>query len=300
MEQKITSRVLSAFIIIVLSTVTAHSQDDLEALLDDVAPVAVQPVKATFKSGRVINLHTNERVAAGNLELRISHRFGRLNGGAYELWGLDQSTIRIGLDYGITNRLNVGFGRSSYKKYYDGFIKYAFLEQNTDNSHPISLVGVSSIAISTLQFADPTRDNLFSSRITYVNQLVIARKFSDRLSLELVPGWVHYNLVTTPEDQNDIPVISAGGRLKVSKRVSINAEYNFRIQTQSTAANLNDFTDSFSIGVDIETGGHVFQFQLTNSLPMLETGFLTETTDQWLKGGIHLGFNITREFVLKH
>lgn len=276
------------------------AQDDLASLLDEVAPVTVQPVKATFKSGRVINLHTNERVAASNLELRISHRFGRLNGGAYQLWGLDQSTIRIGLDYGLSDRLNVGIGRSSYKKYYDGFVKYAFAEQKTNNSMPVSVVGISSMAVSTLKFADPTRDNLFSSRMTFVNQLVIARKFSDQLSLELVPGWVHYNLVATAEDQNDIPVISAGGRMKVSKRVSINAEYSYRVKTKTNAANLNDFTNSLSVGVDIETGGHVFQFQLTNSLPMLETGFLTETTDQWKNGGIHLGFNITREFVLKH
>lgn len=279
---------------------SSTAQDDLEALLNDVAPVAAEPVKATFKSSRVINLHTNESVAPGNLEFRISHRFGRLNGGAYELWGLDQSTIRMGLDYGISDRLTVGAGRNSYKKYYDGFLKYKFTTQKTDNSMPVSIVGVSSAAISTLHFADPSRDNYFSSRITYVNQLVIARKFNENLSLELVPSWVHYNLVSTTADQNDIPVIGAGGRFKVSKRMSINAEYSYRIQLKNNAPNIQDYTNSLSVGVDIETGGHVFQFQLTNSLPMLETGFLTETNDQWLKGGIHLGFNITREFVLKH
>ena len=115
-----------------------------------------------------------------------------------------------------------------------------------------------------------------------------------------MPSWVHYNLVSSPSDQSDIPVLAAGGRLKVSKRVSINAEYGYRFQLNDDAANLNDYYNSFSVGIDIETGGHVFQLQFTNSLPMVEMGFLTQSNDQWSEGGIHFGFNITREFVLKN
>ena len=113
----------------------ADAQEDLESLLDELAPLPPQEVMATFKSGKVINLHTNERVAAGNLEMRISHRFGRLNGGAYELWGLDQSTIRIGLDYGLSDRLAIGLGRNSYKKIYDGFVKYSIVSQKSMDFH---------------------------------------------------------------------------------------------------------------------------------------------------------------------
>ena len=273
----------------------AYAQEDLESLLDELAPLPPQEVMATFKSGKVINLHTNERVAAGNLEMRISHRFGRLNGGAYELWGLDQSTIRIGLDYGLSDHLAIGLGRNSYKKIYDGFVKYSIVSQK-NNGFPLSMVGVSSIAINSLRFADETRENYFRSRLTYVHQLVLARKFSDRLSLELVPSWVHYNLVTTATDQSDIPVLAAGGRIKVSKRVSINAEYSYRIQFNDDAANINDFYDSFSVGVDIETGGHVFQLFFTNSSGPFEKSFITDTKAKWLDGDVRFGFNIARVF----
>ena len=275
------------------------SQEDLDALLNELDPLPPQEVIATFKSGKIINLHTVERVAAGNLEMRISHRFGRIDGGAYTLWGIDQATIRIGLDYGVSDKLAIGFGRNSYKKIYDGFFKYSVTKQKK-NGFPISVVAISSIAIKSLRFSDPGRDNYFRSRLSYVHQLVLARKFTSRLSLEVVPSWVHYNLVSSPADQSDIPVLAVGGRMKVSKRVSINAEYGYRIQLNDDAANINDFYDSFSVGVDIETGGHVFQLQFTNSLPMVEMGFLTQTNDRWSAGGIHFGFNITREFVLKH
>tara|TARA_B110000483_G_scaffold227946_1_gene290239 strand:- start:14 stop:910 length:897 start_codon:yes stop_codon:yes gene_type:complete len=275
------------------------SQEDLDALLNELDPLPPQEVIATFKSGKIINLHTVERVAAGNLEMRISHRFGRIDGGAYTLWGIDQATIRIGLDYGVSDKLAIGFGRNSYKKIYDGFFKYSVTKQKK-NGFPISVVAISSIAIKSLRFSDPGRDNYFRSRLSYVHQLVLARKFTSRLSLEVVPSWVHFNLVSSASDQSDIPVLAAGGRMKVSKRVSINAEYGYRIQLNDDAANINDFYDSFSVGVDIETGGHVFQLQFTNSLPMFEMGFLAQTNDRWSEGGIHFGFNITREFVLKH
>ena len=275
------------------------SQEDLDALLNELDPLPPQEVIATFKSGKIINLHTVERVAAGNLEVRISHRFGRIDGGAYTLWGIDQATIRIGLDYGVSDKLAIGFGRNSYKKIYDGFFKYSVTKQKK-NGFPISVVAISSIAIKSLRFSDPGRDNYFRSRLSYVHQLVLARKFTSRLSLEVVPSWVHFNLVSSASDQSDIPVLAAGGRMKVSKRVSINAEYGYRIQLNDDAANINDFYDSFSVGVDIETGGHVFQLQFTNSLPMFEMGFLAQTNDRWSEGGIHFGFNITREFVLKH
>ncbi|XOV94721.1 MAG: DUF5777 family beta-barrel protein [Bacteroidota bacterium] len=270
----------------------------LESLLDSEMPELPQPVFATFKSSRIINLKTPERVAPGNLEFRISHRFGPVNGGAYQLWGLDQSTIRIGLDYGVTDRLMVGFGRSSLQKNYDGYFKYAITQQKTLGEMPVSIVAFSSIAVNTLEWSDPSRDNHIRSRLAYVNQLIIARKFNGRLSLELVPSWVHFNLVSSTADQNDIPVLGIGGRYKIGKRVSIDAEYGYRYQYKSNASNLNLYQDTFSVGIGIETGGHVFQFQLTNSLSMIEKGFLTETIDSWRNGGIHLGFNITREFVL--
>jgi len=286
-------------VLLVLATFGAHPlrSQDLDALLDAMPAETVDYTKAIFKSSRVINLHSPERVAPKALEFRISHRFGPLNGGAYQLFGLDQSTIRIGLEYGISEKLMIGFGRSTYQKSYDGLVKYALLRQSTGaRNMPLSVVWVGSTTVNTLKWEFPERNNLFSSRLAFVNQAVIARKFGENFSAELVPTWVHLNLVSSQTDVNDIYALGAGARYKVTKRVSVNGEYIWRAKYVANAANLNNYYDSFSMGVDIETGGHVFQFQLTNSLPMIEKGFIAETTDRWRNGGIHLGFNITREF----
>ncbi len=292
-------KVTGIFIGLLFIGSAALQAQDLDQLLDAMPVETVDYTLATFKSSRVINLHSPERVAPGALEFRISHRFGPINGGAYQLWGLDQSTIRIALEYGLTDRLMAGVGRSTYQKSYDGFLKYAILRQSTGaKTMPVSVVWVGSTTINSLRWEFPDRANLFSSRLAFVNQIVIARKFGENFSAEIVPTWVHFNLVSSQTDVNDIPAMGFGARYKVTRRMSINGEYIYRVKYVSNAANLNNYYDSFSLGVDIETGGHVFQFQVTNSLPMIEKGFIAETTDRWQKGGIHLGFNITREFSL--
>ncbi len=282
-----------------LAGTPALKAQDLDELLNALPSETTDYTQATFKSSRVINLHSPERVAPGALEFRISHRFGPLNGGAYQLWGLDQSTIRIALEQGITEKLMVGAGRSTYQKTYDGFLKYALLRQSSGaRVMPVTVVVVSGIYVNSLRWENPERTNYFSSRLAFMQQLVIARKFSENFSAEVVPTWLHYNLVNTLTDVNDIAALGFGGRYKLTKRVSVNGEYIWRIKYSPDAPNLNSYYDSFSLGVDIETGGHVFQLQVTNSLPMIDKGFIAETTDTWRRGGIHLGFNITREFDL--
>ena len=149
--------------------------------------------------------------------------------------------------------------------------------------------------LNSLRWADNTRKNYFSSRLSYVAQVLIARKFSNAFSLQLTPTMVHKNLVATREEQNDIFTIGAGGRLKVTQRTTLNAEY-FYLLPGNTADN---YRNCLSIGCDIETGGHVFQFRLTNAQPMFERGFITETTGEWGKGDIYFGFIINRVFTLK-
>jgi Membrane bound beta barrel domain (DUF5777) len=274
------------------------AQDDLDKLLDAQAPLPRQYVDNTFKATRVINLQSTEKAAPGALEFVISHRFGPVNGGAYTLWGLDQSTIRFGLQYGISRWLAVGVGRSSYQKTYDGSLKATLWRQSEgSNQQPVTLVYFGSAAVNTLRFDDPTRTNYFSSRLSYVHQLIIARKFSERLSLEVVPTLVHRNLVATEADPNLVYAVGVGGRFKLSKRTSLNAEYIYRIPPKdATAPSYANYYNSLSVGFDIETGGHVFQLHLSNSLPMIERGFVTETTESWSNGGIHMGFNISRDF----
>jgi len=250
---------------------------------------------ASFKTNRVINLHSLESTSAGVLDFKISHRFGFISGGVYELFGLDQSTIRIGVDYGISDRLTIGAGRNSYEKTYDGFIKYKWLRQSTGlKNMPVTVAILGTAAIQTLKWADPNRENLFSSRLAYTTQLIIGRKFSNVFSLQLSPSWVHRNLVVTVEESNDVIAFGFAGRVKLNKRLSINGEYIYVLPDQLAEG----FRNSLSIGFDIETGGHVFQLHFTNSTSMIENGFITETVGDWGKGQIHFGFNISRVFTI--
>ena len=251
---------------------------------------------ATFKTTRIINMQSVENAAAGVMDFRISHRFGFINTGAYDLFGLDQALMRIGLEYGVTNRLMVGFGRSNVNKAYDSFLKYKILRQGSGKRNiPISVSYFASAVCNTVHWTDPNRDNYFSSRMQYTHQLLIARKFNNDLSLQLTPTLVHKNLVPMLQDKNDILAVGFGGRYKLTQRFSVNGEYIYVLPNQITSTYYN----SLSLGVDIETGGHVFQLHLTNSTSMLEPGFITESVGQWKNGGIHFGFNVSRVFTVK-
>ncbi len=278
----------------VFEQVIAQEEQNLLSLLG--REETTEYAAASFKANRVINLHSLESTSAGILDIKISHRFGFINGGIYELFGLDQASIRIGADYGITDRLTIGFGRSSYQKTYDGFIKYKLLRQSTGlKNMPVTVALLGTMAITTLKWEDPNRDNLFSSRLYYTTQLIIGRKFSNAISLQLSPSLVHRNLVATYEEKNNVFALGFAGRVKLNKRLSINGEYIYVFPNQLA----DGFRNSLSIGFDIETGGHVFQLHFTNSTSMIEKGFITETVGKWADGGVHFGFNISRVFTIK-
>lgn len=289
------------FAIVALSLCASplFAQDDLLKLLgeEETGPTYAT---ASFKSTRVINGHSLENTARGVLDFRISHRFGYVNSGVDGFWGLDDATIRLGLDYGITDRLMVGIGRSSYQKTVDGFTKYKILRQCTSGcSMPITLSFLATSSITTLQteqlpWYDPTRTDYFTHRLAYTFQVILGRKFNENLSLQLNPGLVHRNLVGRAEEANDVIHISAAGRFKLTKRLALTTEYFYVLPDQIDAK----YHNSFSVGVDIETGGHVFQLQFTNSTGMFERSFITETEGQWGKGDIRYGFNISRVFTV--
>ena len=273
-----------------------RAQEGLLDELEQMQPQEKEYVTAAFKSTRVVNGHSIEILAPGALEFRIAHRFGALNGGAYNLWGLDQASMRIGLDYGLTNWLMFGAGRSTYQKTYDGFVKLRLLRQSKGvNAMPVSLLYFGSTSVNSLKWEDPERNNYFSSRLAFVHQIIIGRKFNENFSMQLSPTLVHKNLVSGALTPNDSYALGMAGRYKVGKRVALSGEYYYRIPSNKDPA-FDDYYNSLSVGVDIETGGHVFQFHLTNALPMVEKGFITETNESWTDKGIHLGFNITREF----
>ena len=273
-----------------------NAQEDLMNMLEEEAGEQTDYTSATFKSTRILNGHSIERMPQGQLDFRIHHRFGQINSGAYELWGLDQANIHFGLEYGFTNWFMAGVGRGTYEKTYDGFIKLSPLRQSKGaKDMPVSVSLFASTAVNSLKWSDPERTNYFSSRLSYVFQVLVARKFNQRFSAQITPSLVHKNLVPTELDPNDMFALGFGGRIKLTNRISFNAEYYHVFKSDYLSESIYD---PLSIGFDIETGGHVFQLIFTNSLAMIEKGFLTETTGQWSKGDIHFGFNLSRVFML--
>lgn len=289
---------LSTLILLMLFSVPAFSQDDLMKMLEEETEKDKKPeyATATFKTTRLINGHSIENVAAGVLDFRISHRFGYINGGAYQLWGLDEASMRIGFDYGLSKRWMIGIGRSTYEKQYDGFTKYKILRQSSGTRNmPITVSAMGSVIYKSLKFEDPNRENFLTSNLYYSGQLLIARKFSESLSLQLMPSIVHYNLVEGADFPNDLFSVGFGGRMKLSKRISLNLEYYYQLPDYK----FEGTTNSLAIGFDIETGGHVFQVYCTNSTGMTERTYITETTGNFFEGDIRLGFTISRVFTIK-
>jgi hypothetical protein len=270
----------------------SYAQEDLMNLLNDDTPKK-EIISATFKTTRLVIGQSIENVPSGNLNFIISHHFGKINEGSYNLWGLDQSTIRLGLEYSPTERLELGIGRSTFQKTIDGYIKFKILRQ--DNlSMPLSVSYFGGLAINTLKWEDPERVNYFTSRLSFVNQILISRKLNNNISIQIMPSHIHNNLVKSTIDPNDIFALGSGGRVKLSQRISVNAEYYYIITKRTREL----FDNSLSLGFDIETGGHVFQLFLTNSQPLFERGFITETKGSWGKGDIYFGFNIVRTFTI--
>lgn len=281
------------FLLTALTAGSAGAQDDLLKGLPEEKPKK-EYVYNAFKSSRVIMAQSMEMLRPGVLDFRILHRFGRVNGGAYEFFGLDgPATVRLGLDYGISDRLSVGIGRSTFNKELDGFVKYRAVHQATGpKAAPVSLVVVAGSTLTTIKWSDPTRANYFSSRVAYYGQAIIGRKFSEGISLQVMPTLLHRNLVPTKGDPNDLYAAGIGGRFKLSKRISFNVDYHYVINQGDSSAMHNPL----SVGFDIETGGHVFQLHFTNSKGMNERAFLAATEYDWGAGDIFFGFNISRAF----
>lgn len=269
----------------------SNAQSLLDAMDDDKSAKVF--TETTFKTTRLINGHTIETVGKGVMDVKISHRFGTLNKGIYELFGLDNASMRMGVDYGVTDRLDIGIGRSTFEKTYDGFVKYKVLRQSTGGkSSPVSLNYVGGVAYKTIKLPGTIYETQPNTRFSYLHQLLIARKFNSNLSLQLMPTLVHRNAVPLATDKNDLFSMGGGGRMKISRRMSVNAEYHYQFSP------LAGRTNPLSLGVDIETGGHVFQFHITNTQGMVEPSFINNTFGKWDNGDILFGFNIARVFTI--
>lgn len=270
---------------------------DLDKLLDKETKKASaekkpDEVMATFKTTRISNGHSVETLPAGVLDVKIQHRFGTFSSGIDELFGLDQAFIRLGMDYGITDRLMVGLGRTSYQKQVDAFLKYRILQQK-QSGMPVTVTGLASAMVRTDDYATGLPyEPYWTDRWGYAFQLMVARKFSEGISLQVMPTVVHYNIVPKSTDPNDIISIGMGGRFKLTKRTSFNVEYYYNLPDYKFEGTRN----SLALGFDIETGGHVFQLLFTNGQGIAERPFISETTGDFFNGDIHFGFNISRVF----
>lgn len=305
---------------LLFSTISSviFSQEDMLSMLDsaDSGTKKHEKVLTTFKESRIVNLQTTETVKAKTMVFNIAHLFGNIgvqsNGGVHTLYGLDNiSDIRFGFDYGITNDLTVGIGRSRQSEMIDALVKYRICTQTTDNHIPVSLAFYGDMGFS------PQTDNVFYSglsptanfkennlqRISYVSQLIIARKFGSRFSMELVPTYQHRNYVLAninpnngAAETNDLFAMATGFRLKITNRFLIVGDYFYTFSKYRTNNSANPFYNPLAVGVEFETGGHVFHLSFTNCSGIIENNFLPKTTDSWLKGGFKFGFNISRVF----
>lgn len=296
-----------------MSSIHLFAQDDdMLADMDKPQKKAGKYIINAFKSSRVINSHSIEFIGKGVLDTRILHRFGNVNNGIKDLFGLDYANMRMGFDYGVTKDLTIGVGRTAKPdKELDGFVKYRVMQQCEGGKHPskVSVVLVSGATLYTTEWDDPNRDNKFSSRLAYYHQLIVGRKFSEGFSAQLSPMVVHKNLVEKKDDKNNIFALGIGARYKLSRRVAFVVDYHYILRpsvddNSSAKAQFDAMKNPLAIGFDIETGGHVFQLHFTNSDGMNEKAFLTETTRSWVKQNgnraqISFGFNLSRVFTIK-
>jgi Membrane bound beta barrel domain (DUF5777) len=277
------------------------AQDDLLNTLEKQAPKTSDHTQATFKGTRIISGHSVETVKAKHLDFMVSHRFGRLNEGAYNAFGLDFATLRLGFEYGFSERFTVGLGRSSEQKTFDLYGKYRLLRQAAEGSDgaAVSVTMLGSLALRTLESFVPGEVRTTQDNLTYTAQALIARKINEDLSIQLTPTLLYRNKPERAGEAKALFALGLGGRYKLSKRFSVNAEYFWTARDNSAlnaVVNAPRFYDALAIGVDIETGGHVFQIHFTNSVGMIEKQFIGETSGRWGNGDIHWGFNLSRTF----
>jgi hypothetical protein len=213
------------------------------------------------------------------------------------MFGLDDAYVRLGLDYGITDRLSASIGRNSVDKTVDGYLKFKLLRQQKGaHAVPVTITALAGTAYKS----SPRKEDLPAGftgvdRLAYVGQLLIARKFTPRLSLQLMPTIVHKNAVDRVRENNDQFAIGVGGRYKITRSVAFTSEYYYR----TGVPDANESYNTLGFGIDIETGGHVFQLVFTNTRGLTERSFITETEGDFADGDIHFGFNVTRTFQLR-
>ena len=276
------------------------AQDDLLSDIDSVESNI--KVESAFKSLKIINLESTKLASKGDFYFVVAHRFDYFKNGFDDFFGLDNANTQLKFLYGVNEWLTVHVARSGFQETYDLAVKYK-LKSQIKNGFPFTIVGFNSIAVNT-ELKEKDYPNLtFENRLSYVTQLLISRKFSEKLSLQIAPSFFHENtlrdilddenqaILPNPQDNSQF-AIGVGGRYKLTSRWSVNVDYAAHLNRTSRSI----YRNPLSIGVDLETGGHVFQMHFTNARAMHESGFLGQTTGDWGDGEIAFGFNLVRVF----
>ncbi|WP_290699886.1 DUF5777 family beta-barrel protein [Lacinutrix sp.] len=278
------------FLSLFLFPVLLFSQDNLLNEIDQVSPED-NFATATFKGLKIVNFESTKLTAKNELTFVVSHRFGSIENGIDSFFGLDDAVTRLNFIYGLTENINISVSRSSFLKIYESSIKYRLIKQK-ENGSLLTLVGYNSITVNTALEKANLPKLEFKNRLGYTAQFLIARKINKDLSLELAPTFFHDNFVVDNNQDNSQFALGFGGRYKLAKRWSLNADYGWHLNRSSTSP----FKNPLSIGVDLETGGHVFQMHFSNSQAMNTNGFLGQATGDWSDGDIFFGFNLSRVF----
>ncbi|WP_111684471.1 DUF5777 family beta-barrel protein [Winogradskyella tangerina] len=277
------------FFILLIFPVVVFGQDDLLSEID------VDPQEdyksAAFKGLKIVNFESTKMVSKKELYFVVSHRFGSLETGIQDFFGLDQAVTRLNVIYGISDGINIGVSRSSFRKMYESSLKLRLVRERR-GGFPFTIVSSSNILINTSLDEQILPGLEFKNRLGYTTQLLISKKFNENLSLQLMPTFFHDNYVDFDSQHNSQYVIGFGGRHKLTKRWSINFDYGLHLNR----ADNSPFNNPLSIGFDLETGGHVFQLHFTNAQPMNTNGFLGQATGDWSDGNIFFGFNLSRVF----
>jgi len=274
-------------LLLFLFPLLTYSQDDLLSGVE--APITKEKVASAFKALKIVNLESTKLAAKGDLYFVVAHRFGSIKDGFEGFYGLDNANTQIKFIYGLTPGINISAARSEFA--YDFATKYMLLPQ-IKGGFPVTIAGFNSLSINNTLKESLYPKLEFKNRLTYVAQLLISRKFSEKLSLEIVPSFFHENFVLDPEQSNSQYAIGFGGRYKFAKRWSLNMDYAAHLNRASNSI----YKNPLSIGFDLETGGHVFQMHFTSSQAIDEAGYLGRTTGDWTKGDIFFGFNLARVF----
>lgn len=284
---------LLSFLLVAFSPSFASAQDDLLNELDSVKSNKKEIEIAAFKGLQICNMQSTKLASKGEWYLLVSHRFGDLTEGFDNFFGLDVAYTKLGGIYGVTDWLQLGASRQTHNKIYELTAKYKLANQEIDG-FPVTIVGYNTMDINSALKTSEFTHLQFTDRLAFSTQLLISRKFSEKLSIEVAPIYVHKNLYDDALEQKDLFLVGAGARYKIAKRLSVNLEYAARVI--AVEGFTSPYHNPLSVGLDIETGGHVFQLVLSNSQPMNDVTVFSNTSGDWNGGSVYFGFNMYRTF----